>query len=517
MVAGLVAVPAPTMATEAVARIGLSVDIETLDWHRTRFRDENRVAADLCMGLLTTDAELRPVPGAAQSWTVSPDGRTYTFRLRAEGRWSDGSPVTAPDFVAAWRRLVAPATASTATEALAGVGGAADIVAGVLPVTALGVEAPDNLTFTVHLDRPRSEFLEAVSVNPALCPLHPAAAAAGVVETAPGRLIGNGPFVLMDRRPQEGVVLARNPQFWDAAAVKLDRIEYKVVPDSQGQLARFRTGQLDVADAVPRPELDWIRANLPESLRAAPGSTTLYLAVAPRTWRADARGRRALGLAIDRKRLAGAVLRGADEPAHGLVPPGASGFTGQAFAGADWPEDRRADTARRLLAEVADGRQRPAPIELLHAATPASKQIAIAVAAMWGDVLGLQVQLLAVDGPTLLRRLRQGEYDIALAGYAAPRASAWMALLKQTGLRTDVGLRYDNAAFEALVERAAATQDDGEASRLLAEAEQLILADMAVIPLVHPKALVLVAPSLSGVILTPRGLNAPRHWARVSR
>ena len=215
------------------------------------------LADDLFEGLVRLDAAGNVVPGVASSWETG-DGLTWVFHLRETARWSNGDPVRAGDFVYAWRRILDPATGSANRAQLDPIAGAAQVQAGTLPLTGLGVRAVDERTLEVKLAAPTPYFTYLLT----LCwfmPLHePTLRQHGAAWTEPGRLVGNGAFVLQARTASGPITLARNPLYWDAAAVKLEAVTYHPITDTAAATARFLAGDLDITDRFQLEDLDWL-------------------------------------------------------------------------------------------------------------------------------------------------------------------------------------------------------------------------------------------------------------------
>ncbi|MGH8258095.1 MAG: peptide ABC transporter substrate-binding protein, partial [Steroidobacteraceae bacterium] len=292
------ALPGLPGATHVLFR-GNGPDPDSLDPQKARTVEAQNILRDLYECLTSVAKDGGVAPGVATSWTASPDGKTYTFHLRGDARWSNGDRVVAADFVAGLRRLVDPATASPYAQVVEAIAHATDIIAGRMPVTALGVAAPDDATVVVTLEAP-TPYLPALLSHPSTCPVH---------RTAPGgAAVSNGAFVLKEWVPGSHLILVRNRDYWNDAATRLDAVEYLSIPDENTELTRYRAGELDITAVVPRDELDWIRANIPAQLHISPQLTTYFYGFnLDRAKFQDVRVRRALSMVIDRERLARSI------------------------------------------------------------------------------------------------------------------------------------------------------------------------------------------------------------------
>ncbi len=251
-------------------RRGNGSEPDSIDPQLARMEAAMTILRDCYEGLGSLAPDGATVAGAAEGWTVSDDGRRYTFRLRGDARWSNGDRLVAADFVAAWRRLVDPATASQYALMLEAVANAAAIVAGDEQPSALGVSAPDDSTLVVELAEPSPYFLAMLS-HPSTFPVHRPTLAASAAEFArPGVAVTNGAFVPAEWAIGSHIRAVRNKHYWNDAATRLDAVRYVHVADPATELTRFRAGDLDVTYTVPPGEVARIEAALPGQLRIAP-------------------------------------------------------------------------------------------------------------------------------------------------------------------------------------------------------------------------------------------------------
>ena len=225
----MLAMTATGAFAEVVLNRGNSMDPESLDPHKTSTVNEAHVLRDLFMGLTMQDAKAAVIPAAAESWTVSGDGKVYTFKMRQGAIWSDGSPVTANDFVFAWQRLTDPATGAEYAYMLSPVVNADDVTAGKKKPAELGVKAVDDMTFEVTLNAPTPYFLEMLT-HQATYPVSKAnVEKLGADFTKPGNLVSNGAYMLKEFVPNDHIKVVKNDKFYDAANVKIDAVNY--IPD----------------------------------------------------------------------------------------------------------------------------------------------------------------------------------------------------------------------------------------------------------------------------------------------
>jgi oligopeptide transport system substrate-binding protein len=315
---------ASSAATGNILLRGNGPDPDSLDPQRARSVESQTILRDLCEGLTTLAKDASTAPGVAKEWSVSADGKTYTFILRAEAKWSNGDKVVADDFVAGLRRLVDPATASQYAQIVDVVANAGDIISGKQKPDALGVTAPDESTVVVQLSAP-APYFPGLLAHPSTCPVHRPTLAAHPNEIAkPGTMVSNGAFLLKEWVPGLHVLAVRNTHYWNNVATHLDGVKYLHIADENAELTRYRAGDLHVTAVVPRGQFDWIKQNLAAELRISPQLNTYYYGFNLRRppFENNAALRRALSLVIDRERLAQSVLKVGEVPAYGWIPPG---------------------------------------------------------------------------------------------------------------------------------------------------------------------------------------------------
>ena len=479
---------------------GVGPDPDSLDPQRARSAESQSILRDLCEGLTALDKAAGVAPGVASAWTMSPDGKTYTFKLRPEARWSNGDRVVAGDFVAALRRLVDPATASAYAQVIDVVANAGDIVAGKMPPEALGVTAPDDSTVVVALATPAA-YLPQLLSHTSTCPVHrPTLAAHGDSYARPGVMVSNGAYVLKEWVQNSHILAIRNHHYWNDSATRLDAVKFLLIADEIAELTRYRAGELHVTAVVPRGQFDWIKANLAGELHISPQLSTYFygfnLRRAP--FKDNPGLRRALSLVIDREKLAQLVLRVGELPAYGWVPPGVNNYASQSFDYKSTPLAERTAEARRLYKEAGYSASNPLRFELRYNSAEVHTKLAIAIAAAWKEALGVEVQLTAVEFKSLLQDIDRGNVDVFRSSWVGDYNDAYTYLQY---LKSDFGInlpRYKNPDYDSLLARAAGEFDTTKRRELLEEAERLALHDHPLIPIYFYVNKHLVKPEVDG-------------------
>jgi oligopeptide transport system substrate-binding protein len=486
--------------TAAILLRGLGAEPDSLDPQKARADEAQRVLRDICEGLTTLDKSGGVAPGIAERWQVSPDGRTYTFSLRHDARWSSGQPVVGADFVAGLRRLVDPETASQYAEVVDVIVNASDIIAGHKPPESLGVSAPDAYTVIVQLRNP-APYLPALLSHPSTCPVNPVALVNERDAYArPGNLPSDGAFVLSQWVHGSYIYLTRNRYYWNNAATRIDAVKYLINSDENAELTLYRADQLDVTDVIPRSQFDWIRSHLGDQLHIAPELGVYFygfnLRRAP--FAGDVKVRRALAMVIDRDKLAALVVRSGELPAYGWIPPGVTDYTQQSPDYRALSMAQRIAEARRLYAEAGYSAARPLRFELRYNTEEINTELAIAIASMWQQALGARVSLRAEEFRSLMQDIDRGDVQMFRSSWIGDYNDAYTFAQY---FKSDFGVnltQYRNPAYDDLLKRAAAEVDPTKRRALLEQAEQVMLADQPVIPLYFYVSKHLVKPRVTG-------------------
>lgn len=502
--------PAPTVGGEGktaaaadptTLRRGNGPEPDTLDPQRARTDASFNILRDVFEGLTAVGPDGDAVPAAAESWTVSADGLEYAFRLREGLRWSNGDPVVAADFVAGMRRLVDPATASPYAQVFEPVLNASAIVSGKQAADALGVTAPDDRTVVVRLANP-APYLLGILAHPSTFPVHRGALAQHGAEYArPGKLVSNGAFVLKDWLVGSHVVAERNPHYWNDAATQVARVHYLHHSEAGTEFRQYRAGELDVTYVVPPQQFAWIEENLPGELHVSPQLSVYYYGfnLARPPFKDNPGLRRALSMVIDRERLTKSVTGLGEAPAYGWVPRGVANYTPQQFDYVDQPYEARVAEARRLYEQAGYSAQKPLKVELRYNSGEVHNRLAVAIAAMWKEALGVETELYAEEFRALLQTIQaRKDTQVFRSSWIGDYNDAYtFAQLLQTGFGINL-TGYSNPRYDALLAEATRQPDPARRRALLEEAERVMLADHPVLPVYFYVNKHLVKPYVSG-------------------
>jgi oligopeptide transport system substrate-binding protein len=492
-----------TGTRDQVLHQGIATEPQDLDPHLLQFQSHFNVFMALNEGLVGYDPQdLHPVPGVAERWEISPDGLTYTFHLRANAKWSNGDPFTAHDFVFSAQRILGPKLGSPFRYYYDDVRGAKEYSASNAPdFSRVGIRALDDRTLVIELVHPAPYFLFLLG-NWAWYPLHRATLEKyGGVDrpyadwSRPGRLVGNGPFVLSEWKQGQVIVVKRNPLYWDAARVRLNEIRFYPIENADTEERAFRSGQLHVTENVPGSKLRDYAKQQPSPLVVAPTfATYAYVFNVTRPPFADPAVRRAFSLALDRQSIVVSQSASGVSPAKSFVPPVGD------YTSADAPSLRfNPAEARRLLAAAGfpEGHGFPA-VELVTNTSQLHREIAEIVQQQWSKNLGVQVNISLRESKVFFQERIRKEYALARSSWFGDYPDPFAFLtpyLSDNGQNTT---GYANPEYDALALSAAKTLDAAQRRARYREAEALLLRDLPVLPLFHETSRHLVDRSVRG-------------------
>jgi oligopeptide transport system substrate-binding protein len=481
---------------------GIGGDVADLDPHLATNIAEIDLASALFEGLVAEDpVDLHPVPGVAERWDVSADGLSYTFHLRANARWSDGQPVTAADFVNSWRRVLTPTLGAENAGMLYLLQGAEGFHKGASSDFAqVGVSAPDAHTLRVTLDHPAPHFLSLLT-HPVWWPVplatisaHGSAYTRGNGWTRAGRIVSNGPFVLKSWEPNKVIAVEKSPTYWDAGRVRLQGIRFYPSDSVDTEERAFRSGQLHLTYVLPFGKVDTYRRTSPQLLRTDPYLNTYFVRLNTRRSPFNQENvRRALALAVDRAAIVQNVMRGGQQPAPSITPPGLPGYAPPPGMKTDF------DTARSQLAEAGypGGKGFPT-MELLHNTSENHRLLAEILQEMWRKELGLDVRLVNQEFKVLLAERRAGRYQLLLSDWVGDYldATTFLDLWRSDSGNNHTG--WSNPEYDALLFRAARNPDPTARAAQLQQAEARMLESAPIVPLYFNTHVFLIQPAVKG-------------------
>jgi len=488
-------------SSASVLHRGLVSEPESLDPHKARSIQAADVLRDIGEGLLGYSETGELLPAAATNWEISEDGLTYTFQLRPEARWSNGDAVTAEHYVFSLRRLVDPATAAFYAQALEAIVNSQEVVAGELPASDLGVEAIDPLTLKVSLQQP-TPYLLGLLTHPSTFPVHPGSVAEhGDAFSRAGNLLSNGAYVLASWEPGSVLELVRNEHYWNDAKTALDAVHHHVLTQEVTEFNRYRAGELHVTGNVPPERMKQVREEIPDELFISTYLGVYYYGfnLTKPPFKDNPQLREALSMAIDREVLVEKITGRGEAPAYSWVPPGVDNYDPRRLNFAEQSQDERNVRARNLYREAGYSKETPLQIELRYNTSDTQQRMALAVQSMWRDVLGVETTLINEEFQVLLANMRDREVtQVFRSSWIGDYNDAHTFLsVMQSGNPANMP-GYENDTYDALMLKAANQVDLDKRRAYLEEAERVLLADHAVIPIYFFVSKHLVSPKVVG-------------------
>ena len=495
--------------------VEIGPDPETIDPALNSAIDGANMIIHLFEPLLNFDKDNNIIGGMAETWEVSDDGLTYTFHLRDGLKWSDGTPLTANDFVYTFKRVADPLTAAPyGYDLLCMVKGYDEASNG--NVDALGVSAPDDQTFGVELSYP-CVYFDKICAFATMSPVQQATIDANGEAWAvdPSTYVCNGPMKIKEWVPGSHILMEKNENYWNADAVTADTIKFVLMEDVNAAYSAYNSGEVMMIKDVPTEEVPNLRDN-PE-FNVDPILGTYYISLnLNREYLQDVRVRQALSLALDRAYIADTIMQGTYSAAKNFVGPGVSDVEpGSSFADVTLEQygeffhtdDFEGDLAKakELMAEAGypNGEGFPA-IEYMTNDVGYHKPLAEYLQSAWGE-LGINMDIKIVEWASFTPTRRNGDYDIARNGwvYDYDDPSNMLNLFETENGNNDG--KYSNPEYDALIDQARTTADKTEHYALLHEAEQMLLNDMAMIPIAYQNDFWLQKPELQGTWHSPYG------------
>jgi len=499
---GATETPADRAIENGVLIVGNGADPDTLDPHLLIGMPEANIVAALSEGLVVLDPDdSRAVrPGVAERWVHSSDYLRWTFHLRRDARWSDGAPLTARDFVYSFRRMLSPALGSEGADLLYVIRNARAYNRRELTEFAqVGIKAPDDHTLELTLEYP-AQYLLPMLAGTNFVPVNRVAVEAGGGIDNPdnrwaraGTYVGNGPFLLSEWHVNREVLVERNPQYWDAANVALNAVRFLPIDDPKAETQAFLAGELHVTQTVAAGALERLREERPGAVNSeAMLGAYLYEFNTRRPPLDDERVRRALALAVDRQTIASSLATG-QAAIGGIVPPGIPDYKTVPAA------PPRVGEARELLAQAGypGGAGFPEVTLLINRFT-LHRRVADMVTRGWAKNLGIKVKVREASWKTYLARMADDNFDIArsgwVAGYFDP--GGFLEIMTSDGISNRTG--WSDPAYDALIAEARTTTDRSRHMMLMRKAEDLMLAQQPLIPIMNYSQTYLLDPRVKG-------------------
>ena len=476
----------------------LGEDPETIDPTLNTSSGAGTLIVNAFEGLMLLDESEQPTYGAAENMEVSEDGLVYTFKLRQDGKWSDGEPVTANDFKYSWMRALDKATAAEYSYQLYYIKNAEKFYNGEVSADEVGIKVVDDYTLEVTLESPTSYFPQLLAF-PTYAPLREDIVSANPEgwATSPETYICNGPFKLVKWDMKDQLVFERNENYWDASNVKLDSLTFKLVTDETTAYSELKAGNFDMVNSVPTNE---IKPGKEEGLvKISPYLGTYFFAInvgKQDTLNDDVKKalsnklvRQALNLAVDRQEIIDNVAKAEQVPAYSFVPKGIFNEDGSEFADKEYYDptamDENIAKAKELLKEAGyeNGEGLPT-FELMYNSEGAHKDICQIIQQNWAEI-GVNVELTNQEWAVFLNTRQQGDYQISRHGWIGDYVDpmTFLDMWVTGGGNNDCG--FSNAEYDKLISDAKVETDAAKRTEMLRKAEDILMDEMPIIPIYY--------------------------------
>ncbi len=487
------------LADEQVFTYRILDDIKSFDPQISTDVSGSEILRDLFEGLMNEDATGALIPGAATGYTISDDKLTYTFTLR-DAVWSNGEPVTANDFVYAWRRLVDPATASEYAwyMELMGIVNASEVVAGDVAPEELGVRAVDDHTFEVTLKNALPYF-PSMTTHASTFPVSQAVVEAhGSDWTKPGNLVGNGAYVLTEYAPGEKVVRERNELYWDNEDTIIEKTVALIVNDENQALTRYLAGEINKTE-IPAGQYPRLSEEYPDEAYSYPRSCS-YIYWFNQGEKGnpalqDVRVRQALSYAIDREIVTDRILQGGQIQSYNFAHVATAGFERPDIDYAGWTQEERNARAQELMAEAGYGPDNPLSVTISFNTSEAHNKIAIAVSQFWKQTLGVEVELSNVEWKIHTTNLQNGDYEIGRYAWCGDynEASTYLDLLTSYSGHNVSG--WSSEEYDALMAESKTMENPNPNYQA---AEEILASEMVFAPIYQYTGVIMLDDNLRG-------------------
>ena len=466
-------------------------------------------------GLTVRDKNNDIVPGVAERWEISEDGKTYTFFLRTNSTWSDGKPVVAQDFVYSWQRQVDPKVASEYSYQHEPVKNAMAITRGEMPVDTLGIKAIDDHTLVVELEAPTAYFLEVIAF-PTFAPLRK-----DIIDQygdkwtlSPDTYIGNGPYIMSERNIDENIIMVKNTNYWNAKTIVAEKITFMFMQNGAAAIAGIKDGTLHMAYEPPQQDIPNLMQE--DLIQIKPLIATYYYPInVTNQYLKDPRVRKALSLAIDRNYIVENVTKGGQKPAGGWVPYAVNDINGDfRVNGGDFYDiskngySNNVEMAKKLLAEAGYPNGEGFPV--IEFKTDPGNHVGIfeAVQQMWKEHLNIDSTITQIDNALLGQTLLEKNFMIGRLYWSADYSDPMSMMSLFTSYNTQNNGGYSNQRYDEFIAQAMSTDDNEVRMKAMHEAEKILIEeDMGAIPLYFFTEPLLVSPKLKDVVYNPLGFH----------
>ena len=472
---------------EGILHVANGTEIEDIDPQIVTGVPEHQVISALTEGLVAEDpVDLHPVPGTAERWETSEDLTVWTFHLRDNATWTNGDKVTAQDFVRSYKRILTPTLAAKYAYMLFVMINAEEYQNGTLTdFDQVGVKALDNHTLRITLNSPTPYFLSLLN-HYTWFPVHvPTIEKHGRIDmkgnrwTRPENFVSNGPYRLKSWRLGDALVVEKNPDYWDAGAVKLKEIRFYPIESAETQERLFRAGQLHTTYEMLPSKIEVYQKEQPELLYLHPYLSSYFYRVNTTKAPTDNKlVRKALAMAIDREAIVKNVMRGGQMPATFYTPPNTAGYTTRARC------EENLSKAKEILAQAGypGGKGMP-KIEILFNTLETHRAVAEAIQEMWRKNLNIEVELVNQEWKVYLDNQRQLNYDVSRAGWTGDYVDPNTFLDMFTSWSQQNQTGWSDDQYDEFIRQAGRAADPAQRLEYFQQAEEILMDELPILPI----------------------------------
>ncbi|GMK43393.1 peptide ABC transporter substrate-binding protein [Paenibacillus glycanilyticus] len=501
----------------SVFRMNLATEPPSLDPAQVQDQVSATVVNGLFEGLTRKNEKGEVEPAVAKEWKISDDGKTYTFTIRDDAKWSNGDPVTAGDFEYAWKRALDPnlkPAASAYAYQLYYIKNAEAYNTAADGVTAddVGVKAVDDHTLQVELNSPTPYFLGLMSFT-VFYPVHKSVKENEQWATDVSTLVSNGPFKMSEWKKNNSITIAKNDNYYAKDDIKLSKVVFSEVNDSNTELSMYQTGELDYAGMptglIPNEQFPTLKQNNPDEFKIQ-GSASIYYYLFNTTQKPydNEKIRQALSMAISRQDIVDNVTKGEQKPAYGIVPPGIKGEKEDYRT--EHPDNyfkEDVEEAKKLLAEglKEEGLTAMPTVKVTYNTNELHQAVAEAIAEMWSKNLGIKTEVSKQEWGVFLDNRNHLNYDVARGGWGADYDDpmTFIDLFSSKSGNNNTG--FANKEYDALIKEAYSTDDQAKRMEAMSKAESLVVGTRAIMPIYYYSTVYMIKPGFKGIFIDYKG------------
>lgn len=499
--------------------VDLGSDVATVDPQLGEDSQSHRITNDLFEGLTINDQHNQVVAGLADKWETSPDGKTYTFHLRKDIKFSDGSPITANDVVYTYRRLVDPKVSSSYNMLLNNVVNGKEIIQGKKPITTLAIKAVDNDTVEITLVHPDPSFLAITSLWNLGIVSESNITKFGSQWTDPKNIVTSGAYKLDERIVKGHILESKNPYYYDAANVAINQVKFLPIEDTNSSLSQYKSGGLDITYSLPVDQYKAVKSSLADQEHTVSLEAIYYYdfnMTLPK-FKNNLKLRQALSMAVDREVLVKDVLGQGQVPlysyATNTIEDGK--YAGLDYAWSKLPRAQQVADAKKLFSEAGYSDSHPLQITINYNTNDLHKKVALAISSMWQQTFGtksISVNASNQEWKTFLQTRHKGDYDIA--------RDAWIADYNSIDSYTNLyecnnpqnNSHSCTPEFDKLIQQAQVAETKNQRIELTRQALEKAMNNYSVIPLYQYTYFRVIKPSVTGY--TPETNHLDRVYSK---